>query len=207
MQEGKGTMKESSKAAGRAKRQTAERWKMLLYPALIGMPVLAVLLWLLVGLKPEPLTSEEILAKSEWSEKELTDTLARAFAPQSNRGSRREVLAHLRRQLRKYPEEKQREIRIRALTGAVGETLRQIRAMPEDEQDKMFDAIQKQAEKWHKEAQSAEGRQMLTQIRESEEGRAFNNEVTRMIHSEFTPEERRKFAPITNIWIQTLKLP
>ena len=96
---------------------------------------------------------------------------------------------------------------ILALTGAVGETLRQIRAMPEDEQDKMFDAIQKQAEKWHKEAQSAEGRQMLTQIRESEEGRAFNNEVTRMIHSEFTPEERRKFAPITNIWIQTLKLP
>ena len=81
-------MKESSKAAGRAKRRTAERWKMLLYPALIGMPVLAVLLWLLVGLKPEPLTSEEILAKSEWSEKELTDTLARAFAPQSNRGSR-----------------------------------------------------------------------------------------------------------------------
>ena len=207
MQEGKGAMKESSKAAGRTKRRTAERWKMLLYPALIGMPVLAVLLWLLVGLKPEPLTSEEILAKSEWSEKELTDTLARAFAPQSNLGSRREVLAHLRRQLRKYPEEKQREIRIRALTGAVGETLRQIRAMPEDEQDKMFDAIQKQAEKWHKEAQSAEGRQMLTQIRESEEGRAFNNEVTRMIHSEFTPEERRKFAPITNIWIQTLKLP
>ena len=135
MQEGKGAMKESSKAAGRAKRRTAERWKMLLYPALIGMPVLAVLLWLLVGLKPEPLTSEEILAKSEWSEKELTDTLARAFAPQSNRGSRREVLAHLRRQLRKYPEEKQREIRIRALTGAVGETLRQIRARPEDEQD------------------------------------------------------------------------
>ena len=207
MQEGKGAMKESSKAAGRTKRRTAERWKMLLYPALIGMPVLAVLLWLLVGLKPEPLTSEEILAKSEWSEKELTDTLARAFAPQSNRGSRKEVLAPLRRQLRKYPEEKQREIRIRALTGAVGETLRQIRAMPEDEQDKMFDAIQKQAEKWHKEAQSAEGRQMLTQIRESEEGRAFNNEVTRMIHSEFTPEERRKFAPITNIWIQTLKLP
>lgn len=104
MQEGKGAMMESSKAAGRAKRRTAERWKMLLYPALIGMPVLAVLLWLLVGLKPEPLTSEEILAKSEWSEKELTDTLARAFAPQSNRGSRKEVLAHLRRQLRKYPE-------------------------------------------------------------------------------------------------------
>mgnify|MGYP003355463495 CR=1 FL=1 len=44
MQEGKGAMKESSKAAGRAKRRTAERWKMLLYPALIGMPVLAVLL-------------------------------------------------------------------------------------------------------------------------------------------------------------------
>ncbi len=194
-------------AASPAKKRTVERWKMLLYPALIGIPVLIVLVWLLAGLKPEPLTSDEILAKNQWSENELVETLSRAFAPQSNRGSRRQVLAHLRKQLQKYPEDKQQEIRIKAMTGAVSETLRQIRAMPDDEQDKMFDAVEKQAEKWHKESQSGEGRQMLDRIRNSEEGKAFNAEVSRTIHSELTPDERRKFAPITNIWIQTLKLP
>ncbi len=193
----------------RAKKRAAERWKMLLLPMLIGLPVLLALIWFLTTLRVEPLTSEEILAKSDWSEKELTDTLARAFAPQSNRGSRREVLSHLRKQLQRYPESKQKEIRIRALTGAVGETLRQIRAMPEDEQDKMLDAIQKQAERWHNEAKKNNGdaREMLTQMRDSEEGKALNAEISRTIHGDFSPEERRKFAPITEIWINTLRLP
>ncbi|MBS1369203.1 MAG: hypothetical protein HPZ91_04510 [Lentisphaeria bacterium] len=190
----------------RTKKRGAERWKTLLWPAVIGIPVIAVLVWMLVGLSPEPLTSEEILAKENWSEEELTDTLARAFAPQSNRGARREVLSHLRRQLRKYPEDKQKEIRIKALTGAMGETLRQIRAMPEEERDKMYAAIQKQAEKWHREAQSRQGKEMLEKIRTSEEGQALNTEVSRIIHSEFTPDERRKFAPITDVWIKTLKM-
>jgi|GEM_PF-1142187 len=192
---------------GRAKKRTAERWKMLLYPALIGLPVLAALFWMLAGIRPEPLTSEEILAKNKWSEKELTETLARAFAPQSNRGSRREVLRHLRQALRRFPEDKRQEIRIRALTGAVGETLRQIRAMPADEQDKMFEAIRKQAEKWHNEARSGKGHEMLNRIRDTEEGKALNSEIARTIQSEFTPTERRRFAPITAIWIQTLKMP
>lgn len=194
-------------AANPAKKRTVERWKTLLYPALIGIPLLAVLVWLLVGIKPEPLTSDEILAKKQWSEKELIETLSRAFAPQSNRDSRSQVLAHLRSQLQKYPEDKQQQIRIKALTGAVGETLRQIRAMPAKEQDNMFDAIQKQAEKWRTESRSAEERQMIDGIRNSEEGKAFNAEVSRTIHSELTPDERRKFAPITDIWVQTLKVP
>ena len=190
---------------GNGKRRSA-RWRTLLIPMLVGLPVIMVLAWLLLRLTPEPLTSEEILEKEEWSERELTDTLARAFAPQSNRGSRREVLNHLRRQLRKYPEERQKTIRIHALTGAMGETLRQLRAMPDDAQEKMYAAIRKQAEKWHQEAMSGKGREMLDKIRSSEEGQALNAEAARIIHSELTPEERRKFAPITEIWIRTLEL-
>lgn len=194
------------KPGARTKRRSVERWKTLLIPVAIGLPVIAVLVWLLLHVTPEPLTAEEILAKEEWSREELIDTLARAFAPQSNRGSRREVLDHLRRQLRKYPEDEQKAIRIRALTGAMGETLRQIRAMPDDERDKMFAAIREQAEKWHREAMTGKGREMLNTIRNSAEGQAFNVEATRIIHSELTPEERRKFAPITEIWIKTLEL-
>ncbi len=190
---------------GRGKRRTVERWKTLRYPILIGLPILVALLWLLQGTRPEPLTSDEILQKEQWTESELTETLARAFTPQSNRNSREQVLNHLRRQLKQYPEEKQREIRIKALTGAVGESLRQIRAMPSVEQEKMFDAIARQAEKWQKEAQHGERRELLRQMRETEEGKALNTEIARIIHSEFTPEERRKFAPITMIWIQTLQ--
>ena len=190
----------------RGGKRRSSRWRMLFFPALIGVSVMAVLIWLLLHVTPEPLTSEEILSKEEWSERELIDTLARAFAPQSNRGSHREVLDHLRRPLRKYPEEQQKMIRIRALTGAMGETLRQIRAMPDDERDKMYAAIRTQAEKWHREAMSGKGREMLDTIRASEEGQALNAEAARIIHSELTPEERRKFAPITEIWIRTLEL-
>ena len=194
------------KSGGRTGKCGAKRWRTLLIPALIGLPVIVVLAWLLLHVTPEPLTSEEILAKEEWSERELTDTLARAFAPQSNRGSRREVLDHLRRQLGHFPEEQQKRIRIRALTGAMGETLRQIRAMPDEEREKMYVAIREQAEKWHREAMSGKGREMLEKIRTSEEGRALNAEAVRISHSELTPEERRKFAPITEIWIRTLEL-
>jgi len=199
---------QSKPVANHAQKRTVERWKMLLYPALGGLPILAILLWGLVGLRPEPLTSDEILAKNNWSEQELVDTLARAFAPQSNRGSRRQVLRHLRRQLHRFPEDEQEKIRIRALTGAVGETLRQIRAMPKDEQDKMFNAIRKQAEKWQQEARTGgKEHEMLDTVRNSTEGKALNAEIARTVHREFTPDERRNFAPITRIWIQTLKLP
>ena len=46
---------------------------------------------------------------------------------------------------------------------------------------------------------------MMGHIRNSEEGRAFNQEAARIVQSELTPEERRKFAPITMLWIETMR--
>ncbi|MDR0932790.1 MAG: hypothetical protein LBM70_07230 [Victivallales bacterium] len=188
------------------KKNGTTRYKTLLLPMSIGIPVIAILAWLVIDLKPEPLTADEILKKENWSEAELIGTLARSFSPQTNRGSRKAVIEHLRRQIHKYPESEQERIRVKALTAALNETLRQIRAMPENEQDKMYAAIQTQAEKWQKESQRKDGKERFEKIRSSEEGQAFNTEVTRIIYGEFTPEERRKFAPITDMWVKTLMM-
>lgn len=56
----------------RAGKCRGARWRTLLIPTLVGLPVIVVLAWLLLRLTPEPLTSEEILEKQEWSERELT---------------------------------------------------------------------------------------------------------------------------------------
>ncbi len=194
-----------SPAEGR--KRTVERYKTLLYPTLIAVPVIAVLVWLLLSLRPEALTADEILGKRNWSEQELTDALARSLAPQSNRGKRREVLNHLRKELQNYPEGKQRELRIKAMTGAVTESLRQIRALPVEEQDKMAEAIRSQAQKSFEDAQTQKGKDILEQVKTSEEGQALTAEISRVVYTELTPDERRRFAPITEIWTKTLQLP
>lgn len=187
------------------RKRTAERWRALLGPMLLGIPTIAVLVWLLVSTRPEAMSPKMILEKQEWTEQELTETLARAFTPQNHQRTRRRVLAHLRKQLAVYPREKQREILVRSMTVAMGETLRQIRAMPPAEQERMYQTIEKQAKKWAEESRRGAGREMVGHIRSTEEGRAFNQEAARIIQSELTPEERRRFAPITMLWIETMR--
>ena len=187
------------------KKRTAERWRALMVPMLLGVPTIAALVWLLVSTRPEAMTPKMILGKQEWTEQELTETLARAFTPQNHQRTRGQVLSHLRKQLAVYPQEKQREILIRSMTVAMGETLRQIRVMPPDERERMYQVIEKQAKKWAADSRRGKGKEMVGHIRNSEEGRAFNQEAARIVQSELTPEERRKFAPITMLWIETMR--
>ncbi len=200
-------MTASAEIRSRRGKRGVERWKMLLIPALIGVVLMLLLSWLLLRLEPEPLTADEILKKHTWSETELAETLSRAFAPQSNRGRRKEVLEHLRRELGKYPDEERKAIEMRALTGAVGESLRQLRAMPPAEQDKMVEAIRKRAERSYKELEKGKNAADLERLRNTPEGQAFATEVTKTIFTKMTAAEQSKFAPITEIWVKTMRLP
>ncbi len=182
------------------------RFRTLLWPCAVGIPLLGIILWFMLSLKPEPLTSEEILAKKQWTEPELTDSLARAFAPTTNRRSRDQVLEHLGRQLKSYPPEKQEEIRDHAVAGAVRETLRQVRAMPADQQTRMIEAMRTRAETSllaiaRKNNPQAELNRQLNSAR----GKAFGKEVSRVVLTELTPDERRLFAPVTELWFRIIQ--
>ena len=70
----------------------------------------------------------------------------------------------------------------------------------------MIDVIQKRAEKNYKrvEKMSRADKERVKQRINSEEGQAVIAEMNRIITSRLSADERRDFAPITKIWLNTL---
>ena len=93
--------------------------KKLVLPMFAGIAVVGFLMYFVFSLSPEPMTPQEILEKKEWKPAELSRSIGHVFSPQTNRRERDKVLEHLRAQLKKYPEDQQRKIRVDALRIAV----------------------------------------------------------------------------------------
>ena len=184
-----------------------KRGRGVLIPLLIGIPVLAVLAILFFNLKPEALSPDEILAKKEWNDQELTTALARSMSLTTTSHQRKKIQRHLSRQLKKRPPEVREEIRCRAIAGTVTTSLKQLRQMPEKDRNKMISAMQKKAEKnFAALVSSSKERKKLADQMQTREMQSFTNAVNKVIFSEFTPAERVQFAPITKIWIKTMKV-
>ena len=90
------------------------RLKALIIPLAISIPVIVIIGFFCFSTEPEALTASQILNKKDWTQKELTQALSSAFSPQTNRRSRHDVLAHLRKQLKRYPEKECTAIRVAA---------------------------------------------------------------------------------------------
>ena len=181
--------------------------KGILIPLLIGIPVLVILAIFFFNLKPEALSPDEILAKKEWNDQELTTALARSMSLTTTGQQRKEIQRHLSRQLKKRPPGVREEIRCRAIAGTVTTSLKQLRRMPAEDRSKMIAALQKKAEKnFTTLVSSSKERQKLAEQLKTKEMQSFTNAVNKAIFSEFTPAERVQFAPITKIWIKTMKV-
>jgi len=186
----------------------ATRRRKIWLPLLCALPVLILLAWLSLGLEPEALTSDEILHKEKWSQAELTRAMGHVFSPQSNRNKRDEVINHLRSQLGKFPYDQQRQIRIDAMRIAAHNGLEQFRALPADRRAQMVAKMQEDADRNLAEAQrrNSEARQQLDMLKNSEEGRAFSDEVTKIMLSELTTDERREFHGLIQTWVQIMRV-
>ena len=179
----------------------------VLIPLLIGIPVLAILAFLFFNLKPEALSPEEILAKKEWNDQELTTALAHSMSLTTTGQQRKKIQRHLSSQLKKRPPKIREEIRCRAIAGTVTTSLKQLRQMPEKDRGQMIAAMQKKAEKnFSALVSSSKERRKLAEQLKTKEMQSFTNAVNKAIFSEFTPAERIQFAPITKIWIKTMKV-
>jgi hypothetical protein len=183
------------------------RLKSLIIPLLISIPVIAALCFFIFSTEPEALTSAQIIEKQDWTKDELTKALASAFSPQTNRRDRSNVLKHLREQLKNYPENERSKIRIEALRQAFDNSIEQFRLLPEKDRTKLINSIQKRAEKSYTRVQkmSTQEKSKLRSRLDTAEGQAAVDEVNKVMFSKLTPEERRDFAPITKLWVKTLR--
>jgi hypothetical protein len=183
------------------------RIKAVIIPLAISIPLLAALGVFIWSAKPEALTAEQILAKKEWNREDLTRSLSAAFSPQANRRNRHKVLSHLREQLKQFPENEQTEIRVAALRHAINNSVEQMRLLPEEDRKKMFDSIHKRAQNSYSTVRkmSAKEKSEVRERLKTAEGKAVVDEINHVLISKLTSEERRQFAPVSKLWVQTLR--
>lgn len=182
------------------------RFRWLLRPLVVVIPLIALCLFVVLRTESEVLSPDEIIAKKEWSDEELKNALARSMSPTMTGQRKKEVVRHLSAQLKKRPPEEREKIRVAAVAASVTASLDQVRKMPESERDRMLNTLQKRAERSYAQihTDSKERKKFEEQLK-TPEMEAFSKEVNRVIFSELTPAERVKFAPVTKIWIKTMK--
>lgn len=179
----------------------------MLIPAVVGVPVVILLFFIVFYMKAEALSPDEIMAKEDWSDEELQNALARSMSPAMASQRKGEVMKHLGQQLKKRTPDQQERIRRDAVVAAVTTSLKQVRKMPEQERNNMISTIQTKAEaNYHRITTSSKERAQVAARLQSREMEAFTAEVNRVIFSELTPAERVQFAPITKLWIKTMKV-
>jgi len=174
------------------------------------LPVLAIIaLIAVIKLRnaPEPLTQEEVLKKQDWTADELAYTLARNFKPQAGDRDRKAIMEHLNRQLKKLPDAEQQQIKITAIRQAIDDTIRQYRALSPEARAQLVSKMQERAEKNlnNVNKMSAEQKAEINQRLSSPEGQAYSQELNNAMYNKLTPEERRDFNPIANLWLKTIK--
>lgn len=182
------------------------RMRNALIPCAVIVPIIAGLLIFSFRSEMEPLTPQEMLAKQKWTRSELVDGLARCLSPQAHRGQRRQVMAHLKKNMEQFPPEERKRIRVDAMCRAMNASLDQLRVVKPETRKKMIEVIQKRAENDYKrvEKMSRADKERLQQRINSEEGQAAIAEMNRIMTSRLSADERRDFGPITKIWLKTL---
>ena len=185
------------------KRHRRLRFKPILVA--LGLAVAAVsttYIW-----KPEPLTRDQILQKDDWTPDELVDTMSRVTGQYRKRESRREIFRHLRKQLRKLPEKKRREVMQQSLDRSVAIAYQQWQTMPDEAKEKMVAAMEKEAKKNREtvEGLSKDRKEEIRERLESPEGKEWMNRMRQHAVSRMTPEDRRILAPVVREWIKTLE--
>ncbi len=178
----------------------------VLIPCVIILPIIAGLLIFCFMTDMEPLTPQEMLEKKQWNRDELVDGLARTLSPQAHRGQRQKVMSHLKKHMQKFSPDERKQIRVEAMRRAMHISLDQLRAVKPETRKKMIEVIQKRAEKNYKrvEKMSQADKERVKQRLNSEEGQAVIAEMNRIMTSRLSADERRDFAPITKIWLNTL---
>lgn len=183
------------------KRRRKRHWLPLAIAGAIILSLAAAVFFL----EGEAMTANDILNKQNWSDKELQNALTRSMVTKDPEGNR-EVIEHLDRQLRKLPAARQDKIRKEVVVDASRKALKQLRKMPRQERQKLISALTEKAEANYSKIQNDSSIRKEAAMRaNSREFEIFANEVNRVMLSELRPDERVQLAPLTKVWIRTMK--
>jgi len=194
-----------------ARRYSSRKRHMRLKRPLIfaGLTVLGILgLWLCAGqFEPEPLTTEQILEKSSWSEEELTDTLSRQIALRGNLRGNPEVLKHLQTEVNRLPKENQKRIRDNTLRKSILYAQEQYATLPSDQRQKVVDNLVnrlKQQQKNIKNMTPEERAKLKERLDDPAIQDARKNSAQSAL-DRLTPEMRNELAPLVKEWVNVLE--
>lgn len=174
------------------------------------IPVIAIIGIIIVvkyNNEPEPLTQEEILKKQDWKPNEISYTLARNFKPQAGDRDRHAILEHLNRQIQKYPEAQQQQIKVQAIRQAIDDTIKQYRTLSAESRAQLVTTMQQRAEKNYNSISKMSSGQRANAVNQmaSPEAKAFTGELNNAMYNKLSPEERRDFNPIAKLWLDAIK--
>ena len=180
--------------------------KTILLPLLLAIPLLGGLTLIAFSSSPEALSPEEIISKQEWSDEELQHALSHTISPTMDSHRKKDVMQHLSNQLQKRSPADQDRIRQGAVIEVVDSSLKQIRKMPSAERQRVLKTMQQKAESSYDAILHDQRVRNETFMQmQSKEFEVFAKEVDRVIFSELTPEEKVQFAPLTRVWMRTMK--
>ncbi len=185
----------------------SQKIKITLFSIIPAVVLVAILIIVKMNSNPEPLNKNEILAKKDWTQKELVYSLARNFKPQSTRRDRRQIFNHLHKQLKKYPKPVQEQIKLQAVEQAIDDSIKQYRTMKPDMRRKMVDAMKKRADKNYEAVSKMDSKQkakMRNQVNDAA-SKGYTKAVDSAYQNKLTAEERRDLVPVVKKWKATME--
>ncbi len=185
----------------------SHKYKVTLWTVLPVLILLAVICTVKMCNHAEPLSPQEILAKQDWNQDELAFALARNFKHQAGREGRREVLEHLQQQMQKFSAEDQDNIKIKAITQAIDDSIQQYRALKPEEKSKLVEALQRRAEKncENVNKMNSQQRRQMRDGMNSKVAQAAARAMQNAMVNKLSPDERRDFVPIEKLWLNTIE--
>ncbi len=165
-------------------------------------------LWLCTrNVNPEPLTKDQILEKTDWTEEELTDTLSRQIALRGNLRGSKDVMDHLQKQVQHLPLETQKKIRHNTLGKSVEYAQEQYASLPAEQRKKVVDNLVNRLKQQRQDLKTMTADERA-KLKERMNDPAVKNARTTAAQNaldKLTPAMRNELTPLVTEWVRVLE--
>lgn len=151
----------------------------------------------------EPMTAEQILAKTDWKPEQLAEALSSAALESESLEKRQAVMDHVRALLQKLPEQRRREI-FEEITSRRLERFRQYwQRLSVEEQKKIVEQRLEEIRE-HNQKLTPEEREKLKERLQSPEGHQFMKSAMERFNRDLSVDERAALTPLVREWLTQL---
>lgn len=176
-------------------------------PIIIGAIIIIILCLIISGTKREAISSKEIIEKENWTKDEIVDTMAMLSVQRKRNSIRIDVLSHMRKQIRKLPEESRREVLKKTVLKSIDKIQEQWSSLDDEKRKGLIKAIHWEAKRNHSKVKylSDQKRKELKKVMSERSTKEWINEVNQKMANSLSPEARKELSPIIKEWVATLE--